>query len=497
MKKEISKNRNFLLKFFRVLILIFPAAMYFSYFPVISFGANESMNFELSLALIWLVVFDFVAFLLLIQEKRFGLFFRKKWLYLLFPVFTTLSLLWSQNLVRGILTVGILWLIYFAVMSVVVFRDKIDDKSRKSFWRWFFISSLLVCAWCILQCVLDVMGVSRDCTLLCRGCVSAMFSFPHPNGFAIEPQFMGNLLLAPSIAVGAFYVFSRAASDRPVATGGRRLPSACQLPESLEKTIKYPLVLFFVFTATLFLTFSRGAIYAFIVAMIFMTVYYIVQTKKWRVMILWPVIALAFLFTLNLQGIFAEVGPTNETYFGGIAKALNHLSLGVIDIRNKNEDNSATSDNLYGVNEGSEIVDEKSQEESVFDGYVAESTEVRKEMTRKGLTVWKRDVKTMLFGVGIGGAGEAMYEMGLIDNPKEIVQNQYVSILVEVGLVGVAIAAVTIIMILAKIFKYNNITVLTLMVAYAVTLVFFSGLANALQIYLMPAVLFAILDKKN
>ena len=36
----------------------------------------------------------------------------------------------------------------------------------------------------------------------------------------------------------------------------------------------------------------------------------------------------------------------------------------------------------------------------------------------------------------------------------------------------------------------------SLLVVYAVSLLFFSGLANALQIYLMPAVLYIVLRKK-
>ena len=278
---------------------------------------------------------------------------------------------------------------------------------------------------------------------------------------------------------------------------------------------KYYAILFFLFAVTLFLTFSRGAIYAFIVAMIFMTAIVFSRSKcftrdtqrsatpsankgarpsLWsrvkhlRVTgILWLITILAFLFTLNLQGVLAQIGPTNDTYQSGVAKALNHLSLGIIDIRQqKNEED--VNDDAGEINEGEEM-------DSVFDGYVEESTEIRKMMTRYALRVWSQDVRTMAFGVGIGGAGQAMFDAGLIDSPKEIVQNEYASLLLEVGIVGVVLLVLAAVLIVKSVIKAPAAPmVLTLMVAYGVTLVFFSGFANALQIYLLPIVLYIIED---
>ena len=449
---------------FRGLIYVLPAVLYFSYYPLISLGADESLNFEISLPLLWLVVFDVVALVLVVQQKAW-MKFLKWWQVWLFPAFVTISVLWSSNIIRGILTVGVMWLIGFAVATMVILKEIIlEEKFRRIFWRWFFGSALLVCAWCVIQCILDVAGVPREYSLMCVGCTSFSFGFPHPNGFAIEPQFMGNLLLAPSIISGWLILKKH---------GNRKLG-----------------LYFFIFTVTLFLTFSRGAIYAFVVAMLFLTGFLVVRTKKWKVMLLWPVIILAFLFTLNLQGVLAQVSPTNDTYASGVAKALNHLSLGIIDVRAKDDEVDLTE------TDNAEIEDEKLENnEAMFDGYVEESTEIRKMLTRNALLVWRRDFVTMMFGVGIGGAGRAMYEAGVIDSPKEIVQNEYASLLLEVGLVGV-ILAILMVVILVKLAIKNVVAqsaLLTILVAYGITLMFFSGLANALQIYLLPSVLFIML----
>ena len=97
-----------------------------------------------------------------------------------------------------------------------------------------------------------------------------------------------------------------------------------------------------------------------------------------------------------------------------------------------------------------------------------------------------------MVGVGIGGAGKALYEAGLIDNANEIVQNEYASVLLETGLVGVVLLVVLVVFVIMAIVKNPGLAstsslLLTLLVAYGVSLLFFSGFANALQIYLMPA----------
>ncbi len=452
---------NFLLKIYRALIYILPGILFFSYFPVIKIGANESMNFEFSLPLFWLIVFDAAAFVLLVQKKKILEVF-KGWRFLLFPLFVTLSVVWSENIVRGVLTAGVMWLICFAMFALWILREEVkDEKFSRNFWKWFFGASLVMCLWCFLQCILDVVGVSREYTLMCAGCTSYSFGFPHPNGFAVEPQFMGNLLLAPTIVSGWMMI---------------------------KQQKKYLVWMFLCFVATLFLTFSRGAIYAFTVAIIFMSVMMVVKEKKKRkktikrVSLTLLTTVIAFIFTLNLQGIFAQVGPTNDTYKSGVAKVLNHLSLGIIDIR---EQKVEVEDEL---SEKSEITADEN--EAIFDGYVEESTEIRKMLTRNALSVWRSDFKTILVGVGLGGAGQAMYKAGLIGSPKEIVQNQYASLLLEIGVVGILLLIYTVILLLRAIIKMPMAAViLTLGVAYGITLVFFAGLPNALHIYLLPILL--------
>ena len=463
-------------KIIRFLVYVLPAILFFSYYPIIALGNNETMNFELSLPILWLVVFDGCFVLWVVMKKCFGEVLRdmkKGWQWLAFPVVASLSVLWSLNVMRGVLTCGILWLVVFAIYGMIKMKKEIyaERVFYYVFLKMFFVSALVICGWCWLQCVMDTLGVPRDYTLMCRGCVTQMFGFPHPNGFVIEPQFMGNLLLAPAI-VAAWLIITGKHNSK----------------NSERKSL---LLCFFIITATLFLTFSRGAIYAFVVGMMFMGGFFLMWEKGKivkRLGVVWGMMILSFLFTLNLQGILAQVGPTNDTYGTGVAKVLNHLSLGVIDVRSDEEE---VVENIV------ENFEEGNVGDAVFDGYVEESTGIRMELTKNAIAVWTQDARTVLFGVGIGGAGQAMYDMGLTGSPKEIIQNEYASLLAETGLVGVICFVWLVVMVVREFMKSRMSGMLfSLLVAYAVSLLFFSGFANALQIYLMPAVLW-LFDKSK
>jgi len=532
---------------FKNLLNILPLFLFFSYYPVITLGRGEAMNFELSLPLIWLVVFDTVAVVLMIKRRILWKGLKGKWwLWVLLPVWLTVSALWSLNFVRGLLTVGILWLIYIAGYGMWQLKGLLDAGFRRRWWKWFFGATFLVCAWCVVQCMLDVAGVPRECTLLCPGCTYHMFGFPHPNGFAIEPQFMGNLLLAPAIVTAWIYLkkhnsknlklersrgvvltTGQADSAPNYSSGSSSVPVVKTTTGSRFLGSKFLLLCFFIISMTLFLTFSRGAIYAFIVAMVFMSVTcrpkrlirdtlegarpsLWSRVKRFRALgTVWLIIICAFVCALNLQGVMAQVSPTNDTYTDGVAKVVNQLSLGVIDIRGDEvvekpvenpEDNRGGGTDENGTAEPEEIgalEESDAREEAVFDGYVAESTDTRLRLTGAAVTVWKRDFKTAIFGVGLGGAGWALYAEGLSPAPKEIVQNEYASLLLETGIVGIVLLILTLVLVIKVMIRSSaSGALLALLVAYGVTLLFFSGLPNALQIYLMPVVLMVIMRKK-
>lgn len=603
------------------LLYLLPAVLFFSYYPIISLGTNSSMNFELSLPLIWLVLFDLVAFFTLLtlpkalNNSRFndpsaknssaskssaarrpshlfknlpGISDRRIFLLSLFPLYLTLSVLWSRNPLRGLLTAGIVWLLFFAIFTILfvlplVLKSSENPQTLKSsnpqplktrLLFSLFISTTAVCIFCFIQSILDTCGLPRTETLLCAGCTYRSFGFPHPSGFAIEPQFMGNLLLAPTLTALYLLIFQK-------------------IPKS-NKTANLLLTLAaLLFSTTLFFTFSRGAIYAYAVALLILFVFALIRRQFRPALIIIPVAT--FLLSLGLQGTFAHFGPTSETFATAVTKSIHQLSLGLVDLRSLAKDaetdltkletpqNSPSNpvesaetslvspetvdlgviDDLDHVlnnldndlkpdSTAADLVHDLEQGTTYFEGYVAESTDIRLSLNSTALATALQNPATLAFGVGLGGAGAAMFEAfpDKVGSPKEIVQNETFSLLLETGLVGLFLTHFTLILLFlapllpawfidgralkalkplkpqqppktaqkpAKLtqkstaqptsFLRRKLALLrtspfwshpalpllaALLIAYLVTLSFFSGLPNALQIYLMPPLLYFI-----
>lgn len=441
-------------KLYKFLVYILPAVLFFSYHPVISLGQTESMYLELSLPLIWLVIFDGVSFIQFLKERPK----LNKKLFLLAPflIFFITSIIWSPNKLRAVLTVGMFILIVFAILSLIFLKKNLDNKVLV---KIFLGSTIFICAWCWLQSLIDLFGASREVSLMCAGCTSEMFGFPHPNGFAIEPQFMGNLLLAPALYI--IYMLAKNPSKKLYVLG------------------------FFVL-ATLFLTFSRGAIYSFAVALLFMLIALSFSKKSWKCLKTVPLVLFAFLFTLNAQGIFAAVSKTNDTYFTGISKSLNQLSLGIIDISEK----TPAPESAEKVEPASEVLQPPVAPESAFDGYVEESTDTRLRLSDQAVKIWQQDAGTMFVGVGVGGAGTKLFENGYSASPREIVQNEFFEILLELGIIGLVLLVPIAILIFKETKKNkSSIFLFSLYIAFGLSFMFFSGLPNALHIFLLPALL--------
>lgn len=543
---------KFLRKLYFALLYLLPAVLFFSYYPLISLGGNATMNFELSLPLILLVLFDVTAFLSLVvlvhSKCTNSISDRKFFLFALFPLYATLSIFWSANPTRAILTAGVLWLTFFAAFAIIYISPLLDPS--KSLWKnlifSLFISTIVVCIFCWVQCLLDVLNVSLEITLLCPGCTYHTFGFPHPSGFAIEPQFMGNLLLAPTLLSLYFLTFSRnkvdkmgAASSkvsfkRPSATNGER-EECCSARNDGPKRTRLEkrqalacLVCAILFSSTLFLTLSRGAIYAYAVALFILFIFALIRHQKWPYLIIIPVAT--FFLTLTAQGIFSAVSPTSDTFVSGTTKILHQLSLGIIDLRpqkaeasdstpvtsvEKPVENSQTeprSDSAPASPSTSET--SPASEDSQFDGYIPESTNTRLKLNSVALETWSSSPYYVFFGVGLGGAGVAMsntFPENEYAVPDAIVQNEGISLLLELGLCGIALVllAFALAFIPGKYLKFLYLSpaevspeassfwqfpilpfFLSLIVAYLITLNFFSGLPNALHIYLLPPLIY-------
>ena len=435
------------------LILCLPLILFFSNFPLLNFGDTSSMHLELSLPLLWLSIFS-------ILNLKVAFMYLKKYLktpLLAFPGFLVLSLLISSDKLRGLLTFGVIFCI---LISIVGINEFLKQKNLpKNFKKVVIIESAIIAIFCLLQSVFDAFGVGRDKTLLCSTCTSDVFGFPHPNGFAIEPQFMGSLLIAP-----LFLAFN-------------------SLLENKSKKSQGKLVLAIIVLETvLFFTFSRGAIFATTIALIFL-IFSLKSLKKALKIVLLSVDSLVL--ALVFQGSLAVLGPTDTSFPEAVTSSISQLSLGKIDLKAE-----------YNGEFSEPKIDTKAP---IFNGYVAESTDRRLELATFATKISFKNPTNILFGTGLGSAGKEMFEAypEKLGHEKEIVQNEYLEALLETGIIGLIallLSAVTFIRI--EKFKSEPYT-FAIIVAFAVSILFFSGFPNAIHIYLLPVLWYYIMYDKD
>ena len=520
----LSKPQQFML-------LCLPFCLFFSYHPVIPILSTATTNFELSLPLLWLLIF---AVLSLPGVFRFYVYSLRaiikpkqsirqilqssssRELFILcahfirvlspiYPLYTTVNAIDSPNFPRAILTSGVIWCIYISLLTILKNISQYKNQIGKNIKKNLLIAGASISVFCWLQSILDIAGAPREITFLCEGCTSTVFGFPHPNGLAIEPQFMANLLLAP-IFLSLFYLFEGSKKQ------DQKLNPSPYPVSKVGRILRYGLPLFLI--ATLYLTLSRGAIFSFWVGIFILFIYKIVEILKQKSCILKDLIrqsllfsAVVFLplfFTLSAQGVFTELGPTTHTFFDGISTSVNQLSLGRIDLAkifHKNSENNRIH-KTPELDEQLSSDPKRNPASSVpktpqFTGYIAESTEIRLNLNHLALSSWQTSFSRLFDGVGLGAAGPTLYkEFPELGSPKEIIQNEYLAILYEQGIFGAVVLLLSAVL-LVLIYKQHNkkheklaIYGRILILSFALTLCFFSGLPNALHIYLLPILYF-------
>lgn len=531
--KSLDSVTSSLSKIQKVMLLCLPFCLFFSYHPVIPIFSTSTTNFELSIPLLWLLIF---AILSLPENVRLFIYSLKiviktkshvnktsrpssrhktdklyphflRLFTLIYPFFVTVNSIGSPNFLRAILTSGVIWCICLFLLTILQNISQYKTQIGKSFNKNLLIAGTLASAFCWFQSILDIAGAPREFTFLCKGCTSTVFGFPHPNGFAIESQFMANLLLAP-IFLSLFYLLEKPKNH------SNKLNSDPYPASRLGHFLRFGLPLFLI--ATLYLTLSRGAIFSFWVSVFVLFIYQIIKLIKQKScrreilfrqpLIFSAVVFLPFFFTLSAQGLFTELGPTSHTFFDGVSTSVSQLSLGRIDLtkvfhktNENNKSHESHESNKLHLSDLNADAAASAQKAPQFTSYIEESTNIRLNLNRLALSSWRTSLRRMLAGVGLGAAGLTLYqEFPELGSPKEIIQNEYLAILYEQGICGVImIICVAILFVLTyklhnKNHEKTSIYGRVLALSFALTLCFFSGLPNALHIYLLTPLLFLL-----
>lgn len=347
------------------LILAAPVMVFFSYHPVLSLGKGDfGTNYEFSLIQIHLMLLV-LAHLPQIWHSRQSLVKNRSVLLLLvFALYNTLTLLWTPNTPRGLLTAGVIWLLFGVFLSIL--SNKNLPKLKAALLRIFVGGAVGICLFAIYQFIAGITDLA-EATLLCAGCTADQFGFVRPNAFAIEPQFLGSLLIAPILLVTHQIIVTK---------NPKKLYAIAGL-----------------LSLVMFLTLSRGAIMALIFGIATLLIVHYKHAKKYTLVVF--VFFLSFIGSLLAQGLATEFNPrVSDSFSQGVTKSLNQLSLGIVDLRSYSSPSQPSPEPSPGQ-----------PPKAVFDGYIERSTNERLDGSCLALNTWSSSASRILFGVGLGGTG--------------------------------------------------------------------------------------------
>ena len=434
--------------------LMAPIMIWFSYLPQISLAEDGTMNYELSLTLIYVVILAIVG---LPRAWHHRSELRQLGLVRLASAFvgwSGLCVIWSDNRTRGLLTFAVYATLYLIFLALVAERRLLCRLLPKLV-RVAIRTTASACLLAITQIILGTFVIADRHSLgLCAGCVAGQFGFIRPNLLAIEPQFLGSLLLAPLLYIT--HLTLRGKHDYA----------------------KQSLLLVLMLT-TLWLTLSRGAIYAYLASLVVM----ILLVRKWRRMLaVVGSVALSLVICLICQGALASANPRIDSSFTqAVSTSLNHLSMGIIRLPYQRKSPTSLPS-----------IPREHDKQPAYHGYVVESTNVRLSLTKTALAAWRSNrLGQQLFGTGLGSAGIVLARQTGSRYQKEIVQNEFVEVLLERGLIGLVLLGGLVALYGRLCFQRRDYLALAISVAYLTQWCFFSGLPNALHIYLVLALLSA------
>lgn len=456
--KSLLKIPSTKLSLFEIFWLGAPIAVWFSYRPLLSLGKNASTNFELSITVVYILLLAISGISSIWRERLHLAENRSVQLVTTFVVVSVVSLLWTPNLNRGILTFGLLGVLYLVFLSAKANVAKLN-RLIPALINLFIISAVFMSILSFVQ-VVAAIWLTREQTLLCAGCAVTQFGFARPNVFTIEPQFFGNVLLAPAI----YLVFM-----------------ALRKKQDIFRALSTGIIIF-----ALFLSLSRGAIFAFGVSFLILLV--AVRPSLSRLAKTSATLLISFVLCILTQGFAAAMNPTIDTTFNkAVATSINQLSMGLIDIHIEDQSKAILPAQTPVTGVPIKTAKPKTEAPEIapnYSGYVQGSTNARLTLSKLAFQSWRKSPKRILFGVGIGGSGVTLRnDFPNKVNDGEIVQNEYVEILLENGIIGFGVFAGIIGMLIYHLRNQKWLWAIT--AAFLIQWNFFSGFPNALHIYLI------------
>ena len=132
-----------------------PVSIWFAYQPLIHFGQDGTMNYELSVAMLYLLVVALASWRAIWQGQEKLVKSPAAWAVEVFVLISLASLFWTLNLTRGVLTIGVMGLLYLVYLGMLAKKDRLA-KLAPLLAKVYLASAVAMSILAVLQFVVGV-----------------------------------------------------------------------------------------------------------------------------------------------------------------------------------------------------------------------------------------------------------------------------------------------------------------------------------------------------
>lgn len=383
----------------------------FSFTPSFALGTQGFVSFRIGLYQVLAAVFCLFMLPVIWEQRRDIL--KDRWLagsVIVLAILAIISPLRSVNVTRSLLLTLSFGLLLALLLSAWVYaKTELTKAILKQAAVMLFAVATIVSVFAIGQFVAATFSGLDHVASLCSGCSASVFGFPRVNGFAAEPQFFANALLVPLIA--SFVMFMKK---------GRAQHAG----------------LFMLFALTITLTLSRGgyaaAGFGIGIASLLLLINHAISPKRFFIAMIGGFVA--FIVAIGLMVGSATIRHNQTPYIARntFATVVEQLSAGRITIEQKTiTPKSKTSSTSSTITT-----------ETTFKspGVITASETDRETAASQAIKWWRQNLTTVLVGLGLGNLGSYAHQQNpAVYSLSFTVYIQYIFMLTELGLVGLAV----------------------------------------------------------
>lgn len=335
------------------------------------------------------------------------------------------------------------------------------------------VVGVVLSIWAVWQFIGESIGIDRAYTNICKTCLQHDIGFARASGFSQEPEHFSTVLLGPLVLMLVLLMQNRQRKAQSLLWVG-----AISI------------------VAALLLASSRSGLLALSFILVSFGVFATLQHKGRFAVKLCGAFAGAIIVTLALIGWSGTVGDSSGSKYT-LERYVAHVSGGLVVFGDEQKRLSEVESSIEqkveskaGPSQFNYVTDATDYGPS---GAIVYSTESRLETYKAALSLWTQNGKNFLIGVGWGNFGTAAHMRNpVVFNQDTIVNNQYLQIAVELGLVGVGLFVLSVVYVGRFIYVSAldgrlKFAIAVLFIGYGIQLMFYSGL-HLLQLWLSASV---------